>query len=63
MRGARREVEIGRGNRASPGESGRGSDNTRNNQIDQQREDITNVKERRRRIEELQLEVEMEEEG
>ena len=45
------------------GESGRGNDNTRNNQIDQQRENMTDVKERWRRKEELQLEVEMEEEG
>ena len=45
------------------GESERGNDNTRNNQIDQQRENMTDVKERWRRKEELQLEVEMEEEG
>ncbi len=44
------------------GESGRGND-TRNNQIDQRRENMTDVKEKWRRKEELQFEVEMEEEG
>jgi hypothetical protein len=56
-------VETAYGRRWDKGESGRGNDNTRNNQIDQRRENMTDVKERWRRKEELQLEVEMEEEG
>ena len=56
-------VETAYGQRWDKGESGRGNDNTRNNQIDQRRENMTDVKERWRRKEELQLEGEMEEEG
>ena len=57
------EMEDNDGNDDDKGESGRGNDNTRNNQIDQRRENMTDVKERWRRKEELQLEVEMEVKG